>query len=129
MKTLIWAIFFVLMVLWTSSIALIERLSQWLLVNLGSGPIQDLADVAGPWPVPEWLAMWVDPVWLGGLQEMGVGMLQWLKPFIPSSAGLMDWISPLLWITWGLGCLVLLVCAFLGAVLIGRRSQLKRTIE
>lgn len=114
------------MAFWTGLVALTEQLSQWLLASMANGQAGGLATVAGQWPVPDWLGLWVDTAWLKSLQEFGVGLVQWLGQVLPSSQGLMSWISPLLWLGWGAGALVLLVGAVLGHMLVGKNWQASR---
>ena len=120
MKAVVWLVFLVLMAFWTGLVALTEQLSQWLLASMASGQVGELATVAGQWPVPAWLGFWVDTSWLKSLQEAGVGLVQWLSNVMPSSQGLMSWITPLLWLGWGLGTLLLLVAAVVGHMLLGQ---------
>ncbi len=126
MKAIVWLVFLVLTAFWTGLVALTEQLSQWLLASMASGQVGELATVAGQWPVPAWLGFWVDTAWLQGLQEAGVGLVQWLGQVLPSSQGLMSWISPLLWLGWGLGALLLLVAAVMGHMLLGQRWSAPR---
>lgn len=126
MKAIVWLVFLVLMAFWTGLVALTEQLSQWLLASMASGQVGELATVAGQWPVPAWLGFWVDTAWLQGLQEAGVGLVQWLGQVLPSSQGLMNWITPLLWLGWGLGTLLLLVAAVMGHMLLGRGASALR---
>jgi hypothetical protein len=121
MKALIWLVFLVLMAFWTGLVALTEQLSQWLLASMANGQVGELASLAGQWPVPAWLGLWVDTAWLKSLQEAGVGLVQWLGQVMPSSQGLMGWITPLLWLGWGLGTVLLLVGAVIGHMLLGKR--------
>jgi hypothetical protein len=126
MKALVWVVFLILTAFWTGLVALTEQLSQWLLASMVSGQVGELATVAGQWPVPAWLGFWVDTAWLQSLQEAGVGLVQWLSNVMPSSQGLMSWISPLLWVSWGLGTLLLLVAAVMGHMLLGRGASALR---
>jgi hypothetical protein len=126
MKSLIWLVFIVLMAFWTGLVALTEQLSQWLLASMANGQVGELATVAGQWPVPAWLGIWVDTELLKNLQEAGVGLVQWLGQVLPSSQGLMSWITPLLWLGWGAGSLVLLVGALAGHMLVGKRWHASR---
>jgi hypothetical protein len=107
-------------------VALTEQLSQWLLASMANGQVGELATVAGQWPVPAWLGIWVDTELLKSLQEAGVGLVQWLGQVMPSSQGLMSWVTPLLWFGWGAGALVLLVGAVLGHMLVGKRWHASR---
>lgn len=126
MKAIVWLVFLVLTAFWTGLVALTEQLSQWLLASMASGQVGELATVAGQWPVPAWLGFWVDTAWLQSLQEAGVGLVQWLGQVLPSSQGLMSWITPLLWLGWGLGTLLLLVAAVMGHMLLGQRWSAPR---
>lgn len=126
MKAIVWLVFLVLVAFWTGLVALTEQLSQWLLTSMASGQVGELATVVGQWPVPAWLGFWVDTAWLQSLQEVGVGLVQWLSQVLPSSQGLMSWISPLLWLGWGLGTLLLLVAAVIGHMLLGQRGSTPR---
>jgi hypothetical protein len=128
MKALIWLVFLILTVFWTGLVALTEQLSQWLLASLDAGQVGEMASQAGQWPVPAWLGFWVDTAWLKSLQETGVGLVQWMDQVMPSSQSLMGWITPLLWLGWGLGTLLLLVGAVIGHMLLGKRwaTRLKR---
>jgi hypothetical protein len=116
MKTLIWVAFLVLAGLWTGLVALTVQVTDWLLGAVASGQATDLATAAGQWPVPAWLALWVDTAWLQGLQAAWVGVGQ----VLPSADGLMGWITPLLWTGWALVMVLLLVCAVAGHWLVGR---------
>jgi hypothetical protein len=126
MKALVWVVFLILTAFWTGLVALTEQLSQWLLASMAAGQVGELASVAGQWPVPAWLGFWVDTAWLKSLQEAGVGLVQWLSNVLPSSQGLMSRISPLLWLGWGLGTLLLLVAAVMGHMLLGQRWSTPR---
>jgi len=126
MKSLIWLVFIVLMAFWTGLVALTEQLSQWLLASMANGQVGELATAAGQWPVPAWLGIWVDTELLKSLREAGVSLVQWLGQVLPSSQGLMSWITPLLWLGWGAGSLVLLVGAVAGHMLVGKRWHASR---
>lgn len=120
MKTMIWVAFLVLAGLWTGLVALTVQVTDWLLGAVASGQASDLASAAGQWPVPAWLALWVDTAWLQDLQAAWVGVVQWLGQVLPSADGLMGWITPLLWTGWALVMLLLLACAVAGHWLAGR---------
>jgi hypothetical protein len=120
MKIMIWVAFLVLAGLWTGLVALTVQVTDWLLAAVASGQASDLASAAGQWPVPAWLALWVDTAWLQDLQAAWVGVVQWLGQVLPSADGLMAWITPLLWTGWALVMLLLLVCAVAGHWLASR---------
>lgn len=120
MKSMLWLAVALLAGLWTGLVALTAQVTDWLLGAPVAGPLTDLATRAGAWPVPAWLALWVDTAWLQGLQSAWVALVQWLAQVLPSADGLMGWITPLLWTGWALGMLLLLACALAGHWLLGR---------
>lgn len=120
MKTMVWLAFLILAGLWTGLVALLAQIADWLLAAMSSGQVTDLATTAGQWPVPAWLALWVDPVWLQGLQASAVELVQWIGQLLPVATGLMGWITPVLWTGWALVMLILIVLAVIGHWLVGR---------
>lgn len=111
MKPLIWGVFGLLALCWTGLAAASVEITEWLLGLVASGQVTDAATAAGQWPVPAWLGAWLNPEWVKALQTAWLGLVQWLGQVLPSAGGLMNWITPLVWITWALGMLCLLVPA------------------
>lgn len=120
MKPLIWGVFGLLALCWTGLAAASVEITEWLLTRIGSGQVSDAATAAGQWPVPAWLALWVDPAWVKAMQGAWLGLVQWLGQVLPSGSGLMTWITPLVWTAWALGLLCLLVPAIGLHWLVGR---------
>ena len=54
------------------------------------------------------------------MQASVLEWLQWLSAAMPAIGGLMGWISPLVWLLWGLG-LVVLLCVGGGLHFLARR--------
>ena len=80
MKTLIWVTFAVLAALWTGFIAMSAGMVGWLLSAVADGQIGQAAQTVAQWPVPAWLALWVDVGLLESLQvsaRMTMGNLMW----------------------------------------------------
>ena len=111
MRAIVWGVFALLAAGWTGLVAVSVQITEWLLGMAASGQVGDVATAAGQWPVPAWLALWVDPAWVQALQTAWLGTVQWLGQVLPSGDGLMGWIAPLLWTGWALGLLCLLVPA------------------
>lgn len=123
MKTMVWLAFVILAGLWTGMVALVAQIAEWLLAAMSSGQVTDLTTTAGQWPVPAWLALWVDPAWLQGLQVAAMELVQWIGQLLPAATGLMGWITPVLWIGWALVMLILIVLAVIGHWLVGRMGS------
>lgn len=129
MKTLIWVLFAVLVLGWTGLAAVSVQLTDWLFAAMASGQAgQAVGGVVGAagglanWPVPAWLALWVSPEMIEGLQASWTAMLAWLSAIAPSAAGLSGLVSALVWVFWGLGALTLLGIAVLLHWLVGRMA-------
>lgn len=120
MTTAIWVVVALLAAFWTGLAALLAQLTDWLSAAMASGAAADALTHIGQWPVPAWLAPWVDPAWVETMQASALEWLQWLSAAMPAAGGLMGWISPLVWLLWGLGMAVLL-CVGGGLHLLVRR--------
>jgi hypothetical protein len=130
MKTLIWTAFLVLTLLWSGFWWLANQLTGWLLAGMASGQINGAVQSLANMPLPPWIALWVDPAWLEGVQSLLVPSAQWLVQVLPNATGLLDWISPLFWTAWTLGMLTLLALALAGHWMINRRqSHTGRTVR
>lgn len=116
----IWVAVAVLAALWTGLAALLAQLTDWLSAAMASGAAGSALDQIGQWPVPAWLAPWVDPAWVETMQASALEWLQWLSAAMPAIGSLMGWISPLVWLLWGLG-LVVLLCVGGGLHFLARR--------
>jgi hypothetical protein len=116
----IWVVVAVLAACWTGLAALLAQLTDWLSAAMASGAAGSALDQIGQWPVPAWLAPWVDPAWVETMQASVLEWLQWLSAAMPAIGGLMGWISPLVWLLWGLG-LVVLLCVGGGLHFLARR--------
>lgn len=108
MTTAIWVVVAVLAAFWTGLAALLAQLTDWLSAAMASGAAGGALDQIGQWPVPAWLAPWVDPAWVETMQATVLEWLQWLSAAMPAIGGLVGWVSPLVWLLWGLGLVVLL---------------------
>ncbi len=122
MKTLIWAAFAVLAALWTGFIALSAGIVGWLLSAVADGQISHAAQTVGQWPVPAWLALWIDVSLLESVQAHWLEAVQWLSSVLPSAGALTGWVVPLLWVVWAVVGMCLLATAGVGHWLVGRAA-------
>lgn len=122
MKTAIWGVFALLAALWTGFVALSAGLLEWLLSALDGGQIGSAAQAMAQWPVPAWVALWVDVGLVQSLQAQWLTTVQWLGDVLPPATDLTGWLVPLLWLVWGVVTLGLLAAAGLGHWLVGRAA-------
>ena len=108
MKIMLWAAFGVLAVLWTLGALIVVALVQWGAQVIESGAAVELGRSAAQWPVPAWLALWLDPAAIKAAQA---GLLTGFEAFrsaLPWVGSAVGWLVPLVWISWGTGVALLL---------------------
>jgi hypothetical protein len=137
MKTLVWTVCALLVAVWTGTVAAVLGLTEWLLVSVAAGAGGEAGAVASAawgdavgramaeldqWPVPAWLAPWIDTAGWEALAATMLGALQWLGQVWPDVGSLMAWLTPLAWVAWGLVVLMLLALAALVHWLLNRAA-------
>lgn len=120
MKLLIWMAFGLLALMWTAGAFVAAEMAGWAATVLASGEAENLGRAAARWPVPEWIALWVDPAWLRAMQQSLLWSLDALRDTLPLLGSLLGWLAPLVWIGWGLGLLLMLVLAATAQIAVGR---------
>jgi hypothetical protein len=126
MKIVVWAVFAVLAGLWTLCAVVTVELAQWAAQLLASGGAADLGRSAAQWPVPPWIALWLDPAWIQAAQSALLWSLDALVGVLPFVSSAMGWVAPLVWFTWGAGLVLLLVTAVVGHWLVARGAHSRR---
>lgn len=118
MKLLIWAGVTLVALLWTLTIAVMASLAQWLTgsADQAVGGLQSLSQ----WPMPAWVALWVDPALLEPIKGLMTWSLDLLVTATPWLTPLLAWVAPLLWVLWAIVMLLLLVGAVGGQWLLGK---------
>ncbi len=113
MKIAIWLLFGALALAWTAGAWLTAVVAQWSAQALASGTAEAAGRAVAAWPVPPWMALWVDPQWVKVLQDMVAWTLDTGQGLLPWLGTAMGWLVPLVWVGWGFGLVVLLVLAAL----------------
>ena len=118
MKLLMWAGAVVVALLWTGMIAVMASLATWLVGSADQtvGGLQAISQ----WPMPAWLAVWVDPALLEPIKAMVAGGMDLLVTATPWLTPLLGWIAPFLWVVWALVMVLLLAMAVVGHLLLGK---------
>jgi len=106
----------VLLSIWSAAVWVLHSLLVWSVAGAGALAAQTsrIENVT----VPGWLAPWLPPDWMPGLQAAAASLLPWLEStlsMLPSAAA---WLSPLAWLVWAIGLLLLGVAAAIGQALI-----------
>lgn len=126
MKTAIWIVFGVLAALWTGGAFAAAELTQWAAGLIASGAAVDLGKAMAQWPLPAWLAPWVDVTAFQAAQQFVVAALEWLRDAWPGMAWLVGWLVPVIWVLWALGLGMMLLLAGVGHWLAGRAQPQPR---
>jgi hypothetical protein len=122
MKTFVWLVFAFFALLWTGGAYLTVEAVQWAARVVSSGEATDLAQAAAQWPVPAWLAPWVDAAWLHGIQQAIVASLTALRGSMPALGSAVGWLVPAVWIVWAIGMIGLLLIVAVALFLVRRAS-------
>ena len=102
----------------------------WAMHQLLTGP-QWLAlgddawlDWLSHWRLPAWLADWLPLGGVGQLQVWLLGLGPWIESLLVHVPGVLSWLTPVLWLAWAIGMLLLLLVGLAGSVLVAavRRS-------
>lgn len=123
MKAVIWIVFGVIAALWTGTALAAAGVTEWVAAQIASGAAVDLAGVAVQWPVPAWLLPWLDVATVQAVQQSVVALLEWLRDSWPNIGALIGWLVPVIWVTWALGLIAMLLLAGAGHWLAGRAAQ------
>lgn len=123
MKTLIWAVFALLALCWTGMAAVSVQITDWLLATVATDAAGAVVSGTAAWPVPAWLAVWVDPQAVEALQLAWADAVKWLGAVLPSAGGLAGWVSAAVWIVWGFGLIALLALAGVLHWLVGKTRR------
>ncbi|OZI72008.1 hypothetical protein [Bordetella genomosp. 12] len=107
MRKLIWLSFAVLAGLWTLTIWLLLRLTDWM---LGAVAAASLPTGTQAQPAPPWAGPLLDGPWMPMLQQMLLDFARAANAVLPMAGGLSAVIGVAAWLFWG--------CIMLGLLLV-----------
>jgi hypothetical protein len=120
MKLLIWSSFVFLTLLWSGMAILAVNVSDWAAALLSSGGTV-LTEPMSALGLPAWLQLWVSPELIAAMQATVSGVIAWVGPWLPSPQTLSSLMSVLVWLTWGVGMLIMLVASVVAHGFVSRR--------
>lgn len=120
MKIAVWVVCLLLLGFWTGGTLLLTALTGWGAQQLASGDVTTVGGAVAQWPVPAWATLWIDTAWIQAAQETLTWSLQALDGSLPMLGSVVAWIVPFLWVSWGLGAVLLLLLAGGAHLLLGR---------
>ena len=98
-----WFLVLTLLAIWSVSVWVSHSLVFWSLTHVGA--LVDRPQHAEA--LPGWIAIWIPPEWAVTFQaitEAVVPVVESALSALPSAA---QWLTPLAWISWGIGLLIL----------------------
>lgn len=126
MRLVIWSVFGLLAVLWTAGAWIAAELAQWVAQFVGTGAASQWGTAAATWPVPGWVALWVDPAWIQGLQSATLWTVEAMRDALPFLGSALGWVTPLVWGVWAVGAVFLVGATIVALWLAGRAGRAAR---
>ena len=123
MKALVWIVFAVFAVFWTGGTVVASELTRWLARTVASGEAVEMGRAVAQWPVPDWMAWWIDPALVQAAQRAVLWMVETGSGFLPWAGTALGWLVPVIWVTWALGLLAMLLLAAGLHVLVARAAR------
>ena len=111
-----WFLVVALVATWTGCVWVLHALASWSIA--GADTLIAESQKIDTFTLPEWIAPWVPPDLMLALKTSLAPVLPWLKAALSALPSPLGWLSPLTWIVWGLGSLILVVVAVLTHTLI-----------
>jgi len=107
----------VLLAIWSTAVWVLHFVLAWSMTGAGAlaGQMQRLETLV----LPDWLGVWLPPEWWLTFKAIAADLLPWLESLLSLLPGAAAWLSPLAWVVWGAGLLVLLAAAGIGLALMG----------
>jgi hypothetical protein len=120
MKVLLWGSVAFLSVLWTGGAALLSQGVVWASRRISEGPALTLESAASSFIIPVWVTSWFDPTAFNTVLQTTQGVLGNFFSVLPTMGMVLAWLVPAIWMTWGIGMLMLLGLVIFGTGILQR---------
>ena len=120
MKVLLWGGVAFLSVLWTGGAALLSQAVVWAARRMSEGPALTVEAAASSFIIPVWLTSWFDPTAFNIVLQTVQGVLGNFFSVLPTMGMVLAWLVPAIWMTWGIGMLMLLGLVIFGTGILQR---------
>lgn len=101
---LTWFLALTLLAIWSVTVWVLHALVLWSLTQVGALADQPQQMEA----LPEWVTIWLPPDWMVAFKAITAAVLPVVDSafsLLPSAA---NWLTPLAWVSWGMGLVILL---------------------
>jgi hypothetical protein len=116
-----------LALIWTGFIAVCAALADWIAGQ--GGQLQGGMQTLSQWPMPPWVALWVDPALAETIRASVIWSVEVITALMPWITPMLEWVAPLLWVIWAVGLLALVAIAALGLLIVGRLRRSPRAVR
>lgn len=109
MRTIVWSLFAIVALLWTGAAWLSHHVVELSVAWSQAGDAPSAAEMLARWQIPPWVTQVVGVQQLHHLFDMFASGLQLLQDLSPFFADMLGWLIPVIWFTWFVGVVLLLV--------------------
>lgn len=109
MRTIVWSLFAIVALLWTGAAWLSHHVVELSVAWSQAGDAPSAAEMLAHWQIPPWVTQVVGVQQLHHLFDMLASGLQLLQDLSPFFADMLGWLIPVIWFTWFVGMVLLLV--------------------
>lgn len=109
-----WLIVFFLLAMWTLLAWATHAAVQWVAglsgaqVGAATGGVTEAAKQMGALRLPEWLTVWLPAGVLEPWADMAASLMPWITSMLGQAPALVAWLSPVVWVAWAIGAILLL---------------------
>lgn len=104
-----WFLALALLLIWTACVWVLHSLAVWSLTGVGAmvGQSQQIDRLT----VPGWIEVWIPSDLILTFKTTAANVLPWIESALSVLPSVGAWLSPLAWIVWGVGLVILMVGA------------------
>ncbi len=113
---LTWLLVASLLVLWSLTAWALHAALTWS--GAQAGGLADLPGRVASQSLPEWLTAWLPPAALETLGSMLTALRPAFESLLAYAPAALAWLSPVVWVGWAFGCILLLVAGLVVSGLI-----------
>ena len=120
--TISWFLILTLLAIWSMGVWVLHSFAVWSIAGVGmlvnhSQPVERLMP-------PGWVALWMPSDFILAIKEGSTTVLPWIQSVLAEFPSAANWFSPLAWLLWSIGFVVLVI---VGVVFHALISMVRRT--
>ena len=118
---IVWFLVLALLAAWSTCVWLLHSIAIWS--TTGAGSLVAQSKQIDSLALPNWVGVWVPPELMLALKSSVSTVLPFVESALVALPAATAWLSPLAWIVWGFGALLLLA---VGAVIHVAMSMMRK---